>query len=298
MKPLPENYQDLTASEKLDPIWENVESSIYHDDQLPQWGMPIFLWDALTKGLFSKKFLTKTLMTVNDEMPDNRKRLIHTYGTMCKICFESNGNHPFTGIFESGAQHGLIRISLTLPAKSFTPGFGIKLLVDGQPSRNVPVIPFMNGQQDDHNVFRRSGRNHVTKYQNKILFLILMLALKHTVRPLKPKSLKWHYIPLDAMSSVHSDGTVVDSPNIPYQMSFLPTPEAQLSRGPAPDYRIKLKSIKPGTRLYDIVASESEESTPIPIGCIRSTSDFVASEYGDKTIFFQHDHGVLGNPPK
>ncbi len=298
MQPLPDNYQSLSAQQKLELLWGRIQSSEYPENELPQWGMPGFLWTALTNGLFSKTFLTKTLMTVSDEIPDGRKRLIHTYGTMSKVSFEARSGHPFTGIFESGAPCGLMRVSLTLPAKSFTPGFGVKFLVDGQPSRNIPVIQYMNGQHEDHNVFRRTGSNEVTPHQSKPLFLLLMLALKRTIRPLKPHTLSWHSIPLDAMSAVRCDGTPVKSPVVPRFVNFLPTPDAQLSRSSQPDYRLKLKSvIKPGMKLYEVVAAASEDATPVHVGTIRCEGEFVASVYGDKTIFFQHDTGVIDGRP-
>ena len=48
-------------------------------------------------------------------MPDGahfgkRNKLIHSVGTVAQVKLTSNGQHPFTGIFE-GADHGFVRFS-------------------------------------------------------------------------------------------------------------------------------------------------------------------------------------------
>lgn len=54
----------------------------------------------------------------------------------------SDGDHPFTGLFESGADYGFIRMSMAgAPAKDkTTPGIGLKFLRDGMDSANLVAM--------------------------------------------------------------------------------------------------------------------------------------------------------------
>jgi hypothetical protein len=58
------------------------------------------------------------------------------------VRWESTGNHPFTGIFASGAKYGIMRqseVDRVDPEvlNSSSPGFGLKLFRDYMPSANI-----------------------------------------------------------------------------------------------------------------------------------------------------------------
>jgi hypothetical protein len=50
-------------------------------------------------------------------------------------------------------------------------------------------------------------------------------------------------------------------------------------------------------KLYQVVAAASEDATAVHVGTIRCEGEFVASVYGDKTIFLQHDTGIIDGRP-
>ena len=59
-----------------------------------------------------------------------------------------DGKNPYTGLFQSGADYGFMRLSTgnpydsTKPApESFLPAFGFKLLRDGIPSASLVASP-------------------------------------------------------------------------------------------------------------------------------------------------------------
>ena len=140
MAPLPENYQRLTAPEKQEHLWRRIAESAYHDDALPSQSFAEFLWLCLTKGLLLASYEHIAFERAEDFMPEGRLRLIHTHGTCAQIELEidPDADHPYSGLFKTGAL-GLLRISLTLPARSFSPGISLKLLVDGQRSLAVAL---------------------------------------------------------------------------------------------------------------------------------------------------------------
>lgn len=292
MKPLPSDYLTLPAREKQTLLWNNILQSKYPDGELPEQSWARFMWSAASGGLFGLQYLRKAIQHIGDELPDGRPRLIHSFGAVCLVTFEPISGGPFSGTFSSGAC-GLLRVSLTLPAASFTPGFAVKFLIDGQPSQNVFCIPSLDGQHENQNFFLRGGSNRLSTSVHGLQFKFLAYLFNRTVLSLKPKKLRWNYLPLDHFAARRSDGTNEATPVVPYELIFLPTPEAQMSRESAVDYRLRLRDIASGTVIYQILATDSPTSRPVLIGRLRTASEFVASHYGDEKIFFQHDPGPL-----
>ena len=292
MNSLPADYVSLPARDKQQLLWNNIVQSKYRDGEMPSSSWLRFMWDAVTGGLFGKNYLRKTLLHEADELPDRRRRLIHSFGSVCLITFEAVPNAPFSGTLSSGAC-GVLRVSLTLPSRSFTPGFAVKFLIDGRPSQNIVCIPSINGQEEDQNVFLRAGSNRHSKTVRGLDFKFLASMFGRAARSLKPQKLRWNYLPLDHFAATRSDGTKEASPVVPHELIFLPTPEAQMSRESNSDFRLRLTDIAPGTVLYHVLATDSPTSRPVLIGRLRTGSEFVASHYGDGTIFFQHDYGPL-----
>lgn len=290
MNPLPADYVRLPAHDKQQLLWNNILQSKYLAGEMPSSTWLRFMWDAVTGGLFGKNYLQKTLLHDGDELPVRRRRLIHTFGSVCLITFEAVPSAPFSGTLSSGAC-GLLRVSLTLPARSFTPGFAVKFLIDGRPSQNVVSIPCINGQEEDQNVFLRAGSNRHSKTVHGLDFKFLATMFGRAAQSVKPQKLRWNYLPLDHFAATRSDGTKELSPVVPHELTFLPTPEAQMSRESNIDFRLRLTDIAPGTVLYHVLATASPTSKPVLIGHLRTVSEFVASHYGDDTIYFQHDPG-------
>jgi hypothetical protein len=102
---------------------------------------------------------------VADVLPSGRYKYIHTVGTVASVAFIPSGvPHPFTGLFASGAKHGVLRLSTATevdPSSNvITPGFGLKLFRDGVPSGNLLAMPGLDGQ-GDFNVLSLNYSSHV-----------------------------------------------------------------------------------------------------------------------------------------
>lgn len=55
-----------------------------------------------------------------DTMPTGRPKVTHPQGVTFKVAFRPQPDSPYTGIFR-GAQHGIMRISETVPTSPLKP---------------------------------------------------------------------------------------------------------------------------------------------------------------------------------
>jgi len=155
------------------------------------------------------------------------------------------------------------------------------------------MIPTLDGQNDNMNVFLNSGSNWVSTQVHSLIFKLLIFALRITVKQIGSEDLEANLLPLDRISSIRSDGSRETTPVVPARLIFLPTPASQMSSLSTIDYRLRLREIPAGTILYHVLAEENAKSRPIKIGDLRTTSEFIASAYGDDTLFFNHDPGKI-----
>lgn len=91
-----------------------------------------------------------------------RGKWIHTVGSVAKVTFISNGNHPYTGGFTGGT--GILRLSSALdPGKDnakVIPAASLKMLRNGMKSGNI----FFNGvgrSAGNTNYFSNTFSNHI-----------------------------------------------------------------------------------------------------------------------------------------
>ena len=69
---------------------------------------------------------------------------------------------------------------------------------------------------------------------------------------------------------------------------FSPSKEAQIKSNSKNDFRKDLSLLKIGTKIYDVLVSESKDGKKEKIGELILTSSFVASSYSDRYLFFKH----------
>lgn len=106
----------------------------------------------------------------SDFFPPNRMKLIHSVGAVALASFRPTGvSHPYTGLFASGAKHGLIRAaSATEPSTSWftgtpsmTPGYSFKFFRDNVESANFLALWALQSTPS-FNFYKHSGFcNHV-----------------------------------------------------------------------------------------------------------------------------------------
>ena len=273
-------FQSLPAAQKRAILWREVTATPYQ--QLPELGSEGLGggtngFERLTSvlGIFRLGFLEKAFATESDVRPP-REKLFHPFGTVAQVAFEPLPGSPYTGVFASGAT-GLARLSLATDDKSYTPGIGLKLLVDGAPSLNVHAIPSLEPQAS-HDFFGGAPTNVIPEPKG------LMLRFLNFVASLVANPLKR---PVDHLAAVDQSGKAVAAPRSPSQIRFEPA-AVHFDPSSKDDFRTQLAGVPPGTVIYRVFGSDQDGGPMIPIGELRTQSPFVASSFGDHELHLQH----------
>ncbi len=278
--PLSARYQRFSAKTKLTKLWSRINTPY---DVLPSIG-------AAQLGSFGSNLcpahLLPTFDLPSDEMKAGRKKMIHRTGVAAKIEYVPVKNLGLTGIFHSGAL-GVARLSLaTTPTNtSFIPGAALKFLVDGKPSLNIQVMHSLDGQGTNRNFFQFPFSNHIQPPTSCIL-KILSYFFENVKSPAT-------HLTLQPMAQMTRTGLMVETPVLPYDdvLILRPTAEAQglIPSDSTQDFRVDLMEKVPvGTRLYDVLMQTATEPSGAVVGTIYTRSTFVASQYEDESLFFQH----------
>ena len=121
-------YRSRSAVAKLNDLWTACEADEQVSDQ--NWEL-----DNLFRQNMNDSFTRD-----DDELPGGRPKINHAQGVVGLVSWEDLGGHSYTGLFNGGSDHGLIRLSesnFDVPeAGGLTPSLAIKFLRDGMRSVN------------------------------------------------------------------------------------------------------------------------------------------------------------------
>lgn len=274
---LPSYYQELSATEKQNLLWNNILASNAEHGQpsTTQNG-----WGAALKKIKAFFTLKTTFDHENDEIHHGRIKIIHANGSVAKIKFNPSSNHPFTGIFQTGGM-GLARLSLAVnPEQSgYVPGLAIKFLIDNQPSLNIVAMNSLEGQGEDWNFFAKNFTTTIAHAQS-FTVKILEQVFKWTHNPAND-------LPVSHLAEIETNGDLVAEPVSPRMLTLVPakTVQTQINLQSRTDFRTSLSAIPAGT-LYEVYGNLN--GVEYHIGSLVLDSPLVASEYGDRELFFQH----------
>jgi hypothetical protein len=301
---LPADYVRLPAADKHAALTKLISSGEYcagksysaTDCTLPQGRS--FSFRSLP-SLFS---LATTFDTSSDEMPEGRRKLLRPVGIVATFTFEAsypdqpadpttNGRRgPYTGLLAPGGGPipGVLRFSDN-GVKSFNPAVAIKFLVDGKPSVNTLAAVSMDGQGDDHSFFAHPITSHLeppTGLGAKVIWGLFGFVKKDP-----------SLIELDNLAATTVDGKDVgaDGVRAPYELYYVGHGDLGKRFSSAKhEYRVDLHSLEAGTVVYDVLAratAADPATSREKIGEIRLTSTPIATDAGDKRLFFQHNRG-------
>jgi hypothetical protein len=102
------------------------------------------------------------------------------------------------------------------------------------------------------------------------------------------------HIPIENLADHDQFGNVANQGLHPYQIFYVPHAAV---RGRIPtdsknDFRTDLiNNIPQGTPLYDVYVTDGPNGDTTKVGTLVTTSDFVASKFGDEQLFFRHQRG-------
>lgn len=288
---IPDNYETLKACEKQAILWEKIQASAYKE--LPDFRnfgpMQLVAMSKQEVGLKGKNH--------SDFAPEGWRKYLHGRASIAKIKVVPTGSR-YTGIFQ-GADCGLLRLSITFKPSAdrvVAPGLALKVLRDGVYSANISALVSLGGQDKDYNLFKYPMSNIVPigkDWKQKLVHKIFLKASKY------PEELR-------ASDMAEIDGLGINAKDVvaPRQLFFVPNPILKFS-STEHDVRADFATIPSGTLVYQIHAvsdkhknfdyanyapenvtsflAESEH-----IADIVTTSDFMASAFGDDGIFFRH----------
>lgn len=285
---LPTDYEKRSAREKNDLLWANINSDAYADAQLPTRGHSVI---AKLK-LFSVEF-NKGSFVPGDELPPDRPKLVHTFGTCARVSLHITEKHSYTGMLERGGD-AIVRFSDAKGDGTFLPSMAFKFFVDGRMSTNVLVLPSQYREKGDLRSLSSSYSN-AAQPARELDAKLVQRTFQRTAKAMGATRLYGIYLPLHDFASIRADGSVPENPVVPDRIEFVPTDEAKKVCPDVPDYRRALAAIPAGTVLFKVFASPKIDKPLEVVGEVRLDSPWVASAYGDTRLFFQHDRGPVGD---
>lgn len=269
------DYRSATASVKQSLLWAEIERTQYRE--LPPLRYSFILSSLRTLNLFT----LYQAFDISDDVRPPRTKLFHPFGIVGRVSLVSAGGHPYTGLFQTGSI-GLARLSLALDDTRFIPSAALKLLIDGQPSRNLLLDRSLD-PQPNRDFFGSDPTNITLKPVSPPIgrfWWLINWWLSFVSSPLVQ--------PLDHLAGVNRDGTPVAAAHAPYQIFFRAPPEIHFPPDTKEDFRITLSRIAPSTLLYHISAAASEGGQELYLGYLMMESVFIASEFGDRILSLRH----------
>lgn len=274
---LPEHYQSLAPEEKRDLLWVEITKSHDEDPLPPLSGNSFKEVLKKLKGFFD---LGPTFDYTSDELPEGRAKILHANGSVGKIAFVAAANHPFTGIYQTGGI-GVARLSLGNPPSddSYLPGMAIKFLISNHPSVNLHVINSLEGQNSNWNFFAKDFSNKIPHPTSWVLQAIEKI-FEWTRDPANDLPL-WH------LAVWTSEGKFNGIPVFPERIYFRPASLVKdlISEDSREDFRTSLLKVPFGP-IYEMYGEY--RGSEYHVGTLLLESSLVASNYGDKNLFFQH----------
>jgi len=270
------DYTALTWREKQDILMENVVS----DNSVGPYP------DAA--GLLSESVQT----TFDDEwdvMPVGRMKYIHSVGAVCPFVVRISGDSPFTGIFQPGESHGLIRLGSAAPiaeGSGVTPGGGVKFLRSGQRSANFVILHTLGPiPGENYNFFNVTLRNHIPE---DMPITLAPAALKFCQAQGCPTK-----VGLSDVCTYDQDGNRPENVVFPFKVSFVPTGDIQFQENYSElsEFMKQFTDLPAETTLYTLKGHTSpEDEDGVLLGDVVTTEKCVTSLYGDTKLFFQHQY--------
>ena len=216
-------------------------------------------------------------------------KFLHPLGTVAKIELRPLGGHPYTGLFQrdpgdSTPVKGLARLSLGGPT-AFNPGIGLKLLVSGNKSADTHAMHNLEGEP--HREFFKPPLSTDIPHPTSVPLRVIGFVFSH-VRSKGVRVDPFHR-PVNGMASVTRTGKRVEKPVVPFALSFVAHPGIPFDAMQS-DPRAQQAVIPSGTLLYRVFAHATKGDQGVPVWDMVTTSRFVASRFGDKSLFFAHEN--------
>ena len=286
----PPGYEQWTAAAKDRWLWDTLITGTAHAPTgLPPLRLPFTTEPWAEIGVVTRRErLAETLHRTSDLMEPGRPKVIHALGAVARVELRTADDSRFTGLLgppPAGGAIGLLRMSLVAkvtPKAAYTPGFGLKLLIDGKPSADTLGMSHVVGQGRDFDLFSNTMTTDLSDEHRELRPPQRLMSVLFRRVSRRPRRLV-----VTHLADQHRDGTAVDRPAAPRRLVFHPTDAAReiFERQAGVDFRRVLADVPAGTALYDIEGLQAGGDGPV--GVLVTRSPFVSSDGGDR-LFFRH----------
>jgi len=268
-----DHFEALSATRKMDQIWEQVVSNSSSGPVLSP---------AETFGALMTQSMISTFDTVRDTLPDSRRNMKvgHQQGTVLQIDFEVDSGSPYSGMLAAGTHRGLMRLGSASPPEQATqPGLALKFLRSGVHSANTVAL---RGPAGSGNFFEEPLSTH-----GELLEEIDSLGKLSQASGCRTMT------GISDLCSYAQNGDQVKHLNFPYELRFVAPEPMQFKVDPnatdkSAELLSKLAGIPKDTHLYDVLAKASPTAAWVRLGSIFSRSASLTSMFGDTQLFFRH----------
>jgi hypothetical protein len=295
---LPGGYDALPAAQKQALLWNMIQRGQYcaKTDSKPTClaKMPSGGFGYLIRAFPALLALRPTFHHASDEAPEGRKKIFHPFGVagQAELVLDYGDRPAQAGISRQAPYTGLLASSRrALPlilrlapggGSNLIPGASVKFLIDGKESRNfVAIHDFAGVPDNDWNYFQQD----IGHIYPDVPWLLKKYFQTQTKDP--------SHLPITHLGEISPDGQEVPAAaqRTPYEIVLRANPAVAnaFPNTDQHDFRFDLTRIAPGTPVYDVMARATEwDRTFEKLGTIRTKTELVASEGGDKQLYFKH----------
>ncbi|OQV22709.1 hypothetical protein BV898_03538 [Hypsibius exemplaris] len=301
---LPDNYEGLTSTEKMNILWSNILNDIYPIDQEGNYPPSTVTEQTVGDLLFNATFLKEVFAEGSDELLNGRPKIISPTGVIGQFELIVSPGSPYTGVFSSGSYLALGRLSgdpdgTLTQANPLKPFFAMKFLYNGKKSENLFAGYNTIGQSmlDNSTSFFRhqlstgydsTSDGAVNPSQDRLLATLREVVAGLPGGP-RDRPQNTGILGLVAMASVKwPSGEKEARTFAPFRIVFTPTAEAKLFRQTDFNYRAQMvREIPANIHLFSVTAQRSPCDVFKPLGELWLRSNLVAGHYEDQILRFQ-----------
>lgn len=278
-----DSYNRLKRDQKLQWLWTQVQATQYH--RLPNYDT---FGDSVVEDLlgYIPSQILGAFTNNSDVLVLGRQKIIHKIGSVALVDFNpaSKKYLPFKGI---------IRLSNAVnPEQAVYPSFSLKIPLDyNVRSINLNIGKSFDGQMFQNNFNGVKNFNFFHHHPN----YPFSNEIPTTTYSKLGKTFKWifdrahphaNYVPVTDLYKVMKEGQ-----HAPRRLVFIaPEPLRDLmSPHRNQDVRSVFSGIPVGTVLFKVYESRGLGDPGIYIGDLVTRSEFIASQFGDKRLYFRHE---------
>jgi hypothetical protein len=285
---LPADYESRSAGEKRDLLWAELAGAPYADGPLPR-EVP----GPLPRlKLYSVDYDKGSFAPCGDELPPERTKLVHTWGSCAVVQWKAAPGTPYTGFFAAGGE-AIARFSDAKGNSGSMPSIALKFFVDGLPSKNLLTLPADVRAPGDRRLFS-SPLSNASPPARALDTKAVQWAFERTSKALGGSRLHAVYLPLHHLAGHDERGPIAAAHHVPDRVEFHATAAVRDLDATGDDFRAVLARIPAGTPLFEVRLAPSIDAPATSAGEVVLVRPWLASRYGDERLFFSHDVGPTG----